>query len=940
MEHVCDNVLTVILIAWLLASTLHALDPGLAISQYAKRHWQVEEGLPQNYITSIAQTPDGYLLIGTSGGAARFDGLRFTPLVLDTKTGMSREWITAVAASEDGHIWVASRDAGSYLFEPRANTPVHSARRFDSLRASRNVAAGLGPEGYWAWRREGSQPLCPELRTGNPSWQALLDHYIAAGGTLYWRSAGSCFETLSLKAQVLAVAEGTHHNIWIGASDGLYRISAAIRAARHATRIEGVPGPVVYVLEDRDGVVWAATWGNGLYRVTSKGVDTWTTRQGLPDDFVHNLFEDREGNLWIGSRAGLSRWKSTPISPFGIAEGLGGQFISTISGDGDGNLWIGSWRSGLHRYRDGRMQREKLPSPDLDVLVRASASSPSGTLWVSTWQELLERTGGGWRKYPRQAYSMAFERSGAMWLGAIDGLYRFANGRPDDSPPMVKASNVSALLIDAQGIVWAGALDGLRRIEGSIILQVDGLPHRSITSLSEDTAGRVWATTRANGVTLVNDAQPRTFDQRHGLPPLPVYSVLDDGRGTLWLSTPAGIYSLATAHLAELLSGKRTRLEPEHYGQDDGMRTIECQSVGFPSGWRDRDGSLWFPTVRGVVRIRPRSRKHYAPPQVVIESDIREARTHIVRFTAPRLAGAERVEFRYRTDTSDWTSTGAERILRFNSLPAGQHTLSISARETGGAWGPSASIVLDQPPRFHETWTFRLLIGAALAALFYLFYQWRLYLVKSRYRAVIAERNRISREWHDTLLAGFSAISWQLDAALQRLRDKPDSAAKVVETARSMVHHYKAEARRVIWDLRSNEPELPPLEQALQHSIAEMTANASVISNVEVTGEPIALPGELAQNVLRICQEAVTNALQHGAPSRISVRLRFAKDKLEAAVEDDGKGFDLSTIPNGHFGLAIVRERARRFGGDIEVVTAAGRGTTLTASIPYPAGNA
>jgi len=927
----------VIPVAWLLlASSLQALDPGVAISQYAKRHWQVEEGLPQNYITSIAQTPDGYLLIGTAGGAARFDGLRFTPLVLDAKTGMSREWITAVAASDDGQVWVVSRDAGSYLFAPRALTPLqHFALRFDSLRPGADFTVGLGPEGLRVWQRDATQTICPELRTGNPSWQSLAGGHIAAGGHLYHHSKGACTRVLPLQAPVLAVAAGQRGTLWVGAADGLYRTGPSLLS----TRIKGIPGPVVYILEDRDGVVWAATWGNGLYRVTPQGVDAWTTHHGLPDDFVHNLFEDREGNLWIGSRAGLSRWKSTPVSPFGIAEGLGGQFISTISGDRDGNLWIGSWRSGLHRFREGRMRHETLPSPDLDVLVRATASSPSGTLWLSTWQELLERTEAGWRRYPQQAYSLAFDRNGAMWLGAGNGLYRFASGRPDDSPPIVRASNVSALLIDAKGTVWAGSLDGLCRVEREPT-RLDGLPHRSITSLSEDSAGRVWATTRANGITLVNRGQPSTIDQRHGLPALPVYAVLDDGRGALWLSSPAGIYSLSTTQVDELLNGKRTRLEPELYGQDDGMRTIECQSVGFPSGWKDGDGDLWFPTVRGVVRIRPSLRKAHAPPHVVIESDVREARTHIVRFTAPRLSGAERVEFRYKTEGSDWISAAAERTLRFNSLPAGRHTLSIAARAPGGDWGPATSIHLDQPPRFHETWTFRVLCGAALAALFYLFYQWRLYLVKGRYRAVIAERNRISREWHDTLLAGFSAISWQLDAALQRLRDKPDSAAKVVETARSMVHHYKAEARRVIWDLRSNELELPALEQALQHSVAEMTAHAQVASTVEVSGEPVPLSGDLAQNVLRICQEAVTNSLQHGAPTHISVRLRFGQDRLEAAIEDDGKGFDPAAIPNGHFGLAIVRERARRFGGDIEIVTGSGRGTILTASIPYPAASA
>lgn len=932
------------LFVWLLLAPglLRALDPGVAISQYAKRHWQVEDGLPQNYITSIAQTPDGYLLIGTAGGAARFDGLRFTPLVLDAKTGVSREWITAVAASADGQVWLASRDAGAYLFSRQALAPLrHFPFRFDALRPGVDSTVGLGPEGYRAWRSESSQPLCAELRTGNPSWQALTDGYIAAGGHLYRRSAGICTKALSLGAQVLAVAEGQQRTLWIGASDGLYRADAAMRVTR-ATRVEGVPGPVVYVLEDRDGVVWAATWGSGLFRVTSKGVDAWTSRQGLPDDFVHNLFEDREGNLWIGSRAGLSRWKSTPVIPYGIAEGLGGQFISTISGDNGGNIWIGSWRSGLHRFRNGRIAMEKLPLPELDVLIRAAASSPAGVLWISTWNELLEKTDSGWRRYARQAYSLAFDHDGAMWVGGADGLYHYPAGRPDDSPPVVKATNVGALLIDNKGTVWAGAQNGLWRIDGQAARAIHGLPHAAVASLTQDTAGRVWATTRANGISLLAASGVRTVDQRHGLPALPFYALLDDGRGALWLSSPAGIFSVASQQIVETLEGKRARIEAHFYGQDDGMRTIECQSVGFPSGWKEQDGSLWFPTVRGVVRIRPSSRRTLAPPAVVVESDEREARTHVIRFTAPRLSAAERIEFRYRMEgvNADWVAAGTERTLRFTSLPVGDHVVWIAAREPGGEWGAASRMLLHQPPRFHETWTFRLLCGAALCGLFYLFYRWRLFLLKGRYRAVIAERNRISREWHDTLLAGFSAISWQLDAALQRLRDKPESAANVVETARSMVQHYRAEARRVIWDLRSNEPELPGLESALAHSIAEMTSHANVESKVEVSGQPVALPGELAQNVLRICQEAVTNALQHGAPSRIRVRLQFAEDRLVAAIEDNGKGFDPSAIPAGHFGLAIVRERARRFGGEIEITTGAGQGTTVTASIPYPAGAA
>jgi len=929
-----------------------ALDPSLSLSQYARKLWQVEDGLPQNYVTWISQSVDGYLLVGTSGGAARFDGLRFTPLVLDPATGSTREWITVVQPGIDSKTtWVATRDAGFYQL---GSTRRHWPLRFDNLIVDKQgdpVALGSGLhkriDGEMKQVRAGLTPA-------DPSWSGLLEIpgaglVAAAGQGLFlfrdlWQAPALLLPPTAPEGRVLAVtAAARRGGVWLGTSQGLCHARLQGGRLTSLTPIAGVTGPVVSVVEDRDGVVWAGTWGLGMWRVVEGRAERFTTRDGLSDDFVHALFEDREGNLWIGTRAGLSRWKSTPIVPFGQTEGLDGQFVSTVSGDASGGVWIGTWRSGLYRVSGGVAARVGLPSADLKVLVRATATAPDGALWLSDWQALFRREGSTWKKfdgaalgYQPQIHALLFDRLGRLWVGADEGLFRHGDGGLGHAESKLRGHSIRALLEDSKGRIWAGGPDGLWRVDGENARKIEGLPSPIVTSVSEDSGGRIWATTRANGLALIEDGGVRVVDHRHGLPALPLYSAIDDGRGSMWLSSPAGLFQVQRPLLEDVVTGRRTRLAVNSWGQEDGMRTIECQNVGYPSAWKDSRGDLWFATVRGAVRVRPRAVSVPDAPAVLMESTESVRQSHNVRFTAARLGAPSRVEFRYRMAATqpEWTYLGGERTIRYDSLPAGTHTLLIAARERGGEWGGTTEVYLTQAPRFHETWWFRLLVLALVAGALTGVYRWRVYLLRVRYSGMIAERNRIAREWHDTLLAGFSAISWQLDVTLKRIRDKPDAAADTVEVARTMVQHYRAEARRVIWDMRHETPEKESLADTISSALQQLTQGREIVSEVAVEGSARPVPGEMAQNLLRICQEAAGNAVRHGEPARIDVKLRYGPGSVGLTVRDDGRGFDPQSVAPGHFGIQIMAERARRFGGELAVESRAGAGTTVTAAIP------
>lgn len=939
----------VCLLLWC-AAALHALDPSLAVSQYARKHWQVEDGLPQNYVTSITQEPGGLLVVGTSGGVARFDGLRFEPIVLEEETGISREWITALAVDHAGNLWIASRDAGLYLHkEGRTQRPRGSSPRLDSMAVLRDGSiAGIG---WGTWRIRDEEPRgTGEDKSVDLSWEALLE--LPDGRMLMCTSAGvfayrgEARELLLPSGAALGATLSLHRGgsgaVYLGTTTGLFLLD--ISDTLRARRVEGVKGSVVSIVEDRDGQIWAATWGDGLYRVRSGKAEQITSDRELPDDFVHTLHEDEEGSLWIGTRAGLSRWKSGPIVPYGPPEGLGAQFLSVVAGDGKDGLWVGSWRSGMHQMRKEHFTRYSLGSEEATTLIASIAVAPDGSLWYADWRKLNHATERGVLSYWPQtlghrsrAEAILFDRQGRMWVGEAGGVHVYAGA--DISAPektWMRDHHVRCLLEARDGAVWVGTKQGLARIAEGAETQLKGLPHPDVAALHQDGNGRIWAATRVNGIVLIDGDTPRAFDQRHGLPALPVYSIQDDLDGNLWLSSPSGLFSIASEELDALVSGAGSEVNPVPYSDEDGLRTVEFQNVGFPATWRDARGSLWFASVQGLVEVRPRQVRALPPPVVRITGTHSRDRANEVRFTSNRLGSAGRVRFRYRVEglQEEWILLASQRVLRLDSLPAGKHHVLLAAREEGGAWGPAASLWIVQPPRWFETWWFYAACVLLLLGLVLLVYRWRLSLVRARYALVTEERNRIGREWHDTLLAGFSAISWQLDAALKSLGDRSEPARDAIQIAGDMVRHYRTEARRVIWDLRHSAPEQESLPQAIERTLAEMAFGPELRTEVIAEGSPGKMDPELAQSVLRICQEAALNAARHAAAKHLRIHLDFNGSQLKASVSDDGKGFDPACIARGHFGLAIMRERATRYGGTLDVESAPGEGTVIRATLP------
>ena len=941
------------------------------LSQFSRRVWQIEDGLPHNYVTAIATDEKGYLLLGTQSGIARFDGMRFTPF-----ERLGGTWIYALLKASDGALWVGTYQAGLHVIRDGnvrslpVTTDIGDGSVYSLLEDRWHRIWGVSSDGLFRWDQGQPQLVVHGRNVDGYAWQSMTEDdagaiWFAAQQGLF-RVAGGQVTPLTLAGTrgwpVTVYYSAAKRQLYLGTTIGLYLLKCSNDACE-STAIPEVRGPVVGLRTANDGELWAATWGNGVFRSDGRGVEQLSTREGLADDFVRVLSEDGEHNLWAGTRSGgLTRFRKTVLKPIGIPEGLGGNYASAVLDDGADGLWLGTWRSGLFHWRSGVMTPQPLPEEPLGILINALALDASHDLWVGTfhglWRiprgskaaEIVPIAGG-----EGNVSSILPARDGTLWLAKMGaGLMGFASGNPRTSSPtrLLPGETVTALQEDRDGGIWIGARRGLWRIASTAERKLERMGEGSVTAITEDSRGRIWVATDG-GKIQVYTANQSTLLRMTGLPAPAVYLIAEDRQAGVWLGTGRGLARASMHDVEEFIAGRQARVDLSVYGISEGMRTIECRIGAQPSSCTRKDGSIWLPTARGFIEIDPAPVADLPPPHPWIEQVRVDGKTAprdapirlspgthdlAVGFTAIRLGRAERVQFRYRMQglDEDWIDAGSERIARYSHLRPGHFELRVSARDPAGAWSEAAaSAAIEQAPFVYQTLWFRVLVGAGIAGMIGIFYCVREHTIRRRYAAVLEERNRIAREWHDTLLAGLSAVSWQLDVSVEQCRQT--AALPGIQSALGMVRYCRDEARRAIGDLRHERVEEISLTDSLQRSIRQLTESTPVRSRLEIEGRVPLCSSELNSDLLRICQEATANALRHAQASEIVVRLDCSNGKISLSIQDDGIGMDAASIdypPHGHYGLVGMRERARRFGGNLYLSSESGKGTVVRAVVP------
>jgi signal transduction histidine kinase/ligand-binding sensor domain-containing protein len=791
-----------------------ALEPDRSLSQLPHRVWQTADGLPQNSVLTLQQTPDGYLWGGTWEGLVRFDGVRFTVFDETNTPALPGRSIRNLALGRDGTLWIGTtkglarmREGAFFPVELLGNEPL---RNISDVLAARDGSVWIATEDRGVTRLfEGHfQTWTAAEGLASNEMLSLAEDAAGtiwaggAGGLQRWTGTGwtapVAFEGRE-HASVSAQLFGRDGTYWVGLDDGeVYRFhEGRLRKVPEASR----PGaPIASLFMDRAGALWVGSLGQGVLRLRNGERSELESGHMLAGSLVNDVLEDAEGNLWVGTEArGLHRLKDAPFVPYGTLEGMAHEMVLTMRETRDGSLWFGTVGGGVTRMHGGKMT--SLSTPDGLVLdrVRAIAEGQDGSVWfgtrggISRWQAgTLTSFGAAQGLRDLRAYLLAVDGTGTLFVGTPTGLSRWTGTRfePFVPPGGLPGTAITLLRESAAGGIWVGTMGGglahLRDGQVRVVTPESGPLKSEPLAIHEDSTGALWLGTN-DGLYRWKQGQFRRFTVADGLFDDRIFAILADEHGNLWMSGNKGIFRVAQAELEAVAEGRLARATSRAYGAEDGMRSEECNGLGSPAGWRDRSGRLWFPTIRGAVAYTPgHEEKRAPPPPVLIEElymdglavppeeqqDIDGGEGQLeLHYTSPGLRAPNRLRFRYQLEGFDrqWVQAGPRRVAYYTQLPPGSYRFRVAAEYVdGGGAAPEAVLDFSLRPRLHQTWQFRLACVLAAVLLVAGGVWLRLHSLRQHQRELQARVDERTAELA-TVNADLQARVQELQAARERL---------------------------------------------------------------------------------------------------------------------------------------------------------------------------
>ncbi len=934
-------------------------------------------------VLAIAQDERGFLWLGTNRGLVRFDGANFV-----SAPAPLHHAVSALALHPDGTLLVAVSDATeSGLFALRNRR----TERLDGLsqqvgESVREIAIDRGgavwllsDRGVFRW--DGAGATDQKARTarafgaadglgGEPPRMLTItggDAWIAGPtGVFRWRQ--DRFERAAPDPDVTALDVDGDGRIWMAttAVDATLRVRTgdSVFVPREELR-ERLVGPFRKLRCARGGAHIAT--GNGFFWTDGLTVDrpVITGMPGYPA--VQTFFVDRRGDTWIGTTFdGLIVLRAEPpVRVYNDAPGIMWSPPFSVLRHDDGSLWAAGAR-GLRHRRDGVWESHHVPDAISTFALRSLTMARDGGLWIAGMSALFHFKDGIFRRALElkndSAQTVFRDQEGTVWVGLTrGGLLRERDGHFEplaDSARVCPAMPTSfAETTDGPNhTLWVGtdgaglcAWDGqrLRRLTGN-----DGLPEQAIASLYTDAGGVLWIGGRQTLTTL----EGGRFTRIPGVPDWSideVSSIIEDDAGHLWFSSMSGLVRIPRADLLAHRDGKGGQVRVLRLGLEDGLPAHSFFARFPPNAARTPDGSLWFTGPRGIVQVPHPARADggdnlmVAIDEVLINGHANppESRPALpagdgnleVHFAAAELDHPHRLRFAYRLDGLDrqWRDAGPAREARYTNLPPGDYTFRLAVWVDNRTERSVAATSFHLAAPFYRTRWFYAACGLMVLAAGLGVHRLRMLRIRDRYLAVTDERARIARDMHDTLEQSLIGMKLQLET-LSDHRDDPEAVQRNVHRAQELVGQTIAEAKSSIWALRTEISQDVDLITRLSVASGRALRRTEVRLNLESTGTAFRLQPETEQQVVRIVQAGITNALKHAAPRTITLTVRFETD-LHLILRDDGQGFDAEDSDGpatGHFGLLGMRERAAALGGTIEVKSAPGEGTVLHMVIP------
>jgi ligand-binding sensor domain-containing protein/signal transduction histidine kinase len=948
--------------------------------QYVVDTIGTDVGLPQTNVTSVWQARDGYLWVGTEGGLGRFDGTRFTTFRHSNTPAFLSHSIRCVFEDRAGDLWFGTERGLVHYHDGRfehvglADTVV-TALADD--RAGR-LWVGTNNQGLQVWHAGKFEPAAQDEGALGSSIHCLyVDHEdrvwvgfdhkagLACGQDGHFRR----FEDNRITGEFFSICEQPAGTLWLGGTRGLFRLRG--RDVAHAYKNGGlVSSQVTDVRPAQDGGLWVVA--SVPHKVNDLDHFAFDPITRIPTENARTLCEDREGNLWVCAQAdGLIRVRRTYYRLLSTDEGLPGNVVKAVTEDRDGNLWLAVQRHGVTRVApDGTVtvytMRDGFASDDPISILAAR----DGTVWASFNQALCSWRDGKCQRFPRYpaVRTMFQDRQGTLWFGSEGRLLKrppggeFAPVSAEGKP----VTSVQAITEDAAGAIYIGTSSGcvikLAGDTATIFDQNIGGPNGGLRALYVDHEQRIWVGLRGRGLGVLIDGRWHSSETLVEAVTDHVSAIMEDDHGQLWLGTPSGImWAPKEVLLAAALGKAKETLRMRIAGLRDGARVIPASSSSQPAAWPARDGSFLFGTRRGLLAID----SHYAPPnavappvhiervrvdgrsqptanQVTLPPDVRQLD---LEYTAISFIQPSRVLFRYKLEGYDtaWIEAGTRRLATYPHLPSGKYVFRVSACNADGIWSEQPDqIEIVQAPYFYERGWFYALVAAAVVTLGLAWHRYSHRRLRRKLerleqkQAMERERRRIAKNLHDDLGASLTEIGLYTEAARRKVSSPEAIEAMGVVSAR--VRGLADTLDAVVWTVNPANDSLNRLTTYVCDLFQDLFSVSTIRGRIDVAGEMPAIPlsPEERSNLFFTVKEALNNTLKHSDATEVWLRIKMEGDRFRLRLEDNGRGFDLSSPEHGkRNGLSNMRSRVAELGGALELQSLAGQGTVLSLSISF-----
>jgi len=981
-------VLTVILLAR--SQFASGLDPSLDVSQYAHTAWTVREGFFKSGISAIAQTPDGYIWLGTQFGLLRFDGVNKFPWQPPNHQQLPQGVVRSLLAARDGTLWIGGdKWLASWKDDKLRQYPELGGLYIFSLLEDHEGAVWVsgvgigGPQGKLCAIHNDSIHCYGDDGTLGRGVTGLFEDskgnlWVGVETGLWrWRPGPAKFYSLPGEPNgIQALGEDDDGTLLVGWNGGIHRFAdgrieaySLLGAPRHFTATR--------MLSDRDGNLWIGTMSNGLLHIHQGRTDVLLPSDGLSGEDVYALFEDREGNIWIATVNGLDRFRDFAVTTFSVKQGLSKALVGSVLAASDGNLWLATY-GGLNRWNDRQIKTYRLRGSKLNDLPESLFQDDHGRIWVSTV------SGVGYLKDDRfiplnglpggVVLSITQDRAGNLWTANEHlGLFRLSpRGEVQQIPwaALGHKDHASVLAADpSQGGLWIGFfLGGIAYFEDGQIsatyTSANGIGEGRVSGFQFDHEGTLWIST-AGGLSRLKDGHLSKLTSKNGLPCDAVNWVMEDDNHSFWLYTACGLIRINHSEVDAWVNDPKRTIQVTVFDSSDGVRSLAGSGHYSPQVAKSADGRLWFLPWDGVSVIDPRHLPfNKLPPPVHVEQIIADRKTYdatsqmrlppLVRdleidYTALSLVVPEKVSFRYKLENwdRDWQDVGTRRQAFYGNLSPGNYRFRVIACNNSGVWNEAGTFLdFSVAPAYYQTLWFRLSCVFAFLALLAGLYRLRVRQLAGQFNLRLEERvnerTRIARDLHDTLLQSFQGLMLKFRVLAFLLPDRPAEARKMLEEVIEQARAAITEGRDAVHGLRSSMVATNDLAQAISTLGEQLNAGQagqqSPDFRVHVEGAPREIVPLLRDDVYRIAVEALRNAFRHAHPRQIEVEIRYDQRQFRLRVRDDGKGIDPMVLAgdgqSGHYGLPGMHERAKLIGGKLEVWSELDSGTEIELTIP------